>query len=66
MTPSPCINVCKMDAASGLCTGCYRSIDEITLWTRVDERARRQIVDDLPRRRQALARSLAASPRHER
>ncbi len=66
MTPSPCINVCKMDAASGLCTGCYRTIDEITLWTRFDERARRQIVDDLPRRRQALASSPATNTRHER
>lgn len=66
MTPSPCINVCKMDAASGLCTGCYRTIDEITLWTRFDERARRQIVDDLPRRRQALASPPATSTRDER
>ena len=66
MTPSPCINVCKMDAASGLCTGCYRTIDEITLWTRFDERARRQIVDDLPRRKQMLASSPATNTHHER
>ncbi|MBU3697045.1 DUF1289 domain-containing protein [Dechloromonas sp.] len=66
MTPSPCINVCKMDVPSGLCTGCYRTIDEITLWTRFDERARRQVVDDLPRRRQTLASSPATSTRHER
>ena len=66
MTPSPCINVCKMDAASGLCTGCYRTIGEITLWTRFDERARRQIVDDLPRRKQMLASAPATSTRHER
>ncbi len=30
--PSPCINVCVMDAASGWCTGCFRTMDEIVGW----------------------------------
>ncbi|HUD31901.1 MAG TPA: DUF1289 domain-containing protein, partial [Variovorax sp.] len=25
--PSPCISVCRIDAASGLCTGCLRTLD---------------------------------------
>jgi predicted Fe-S protein YdhL (DUF1289 family) len=50
MTPSPCINVCKMDAASGLCTGCYRTIDEITRWTRLDEAGRQQVLEAVTRR----------------
>ena len=29
MVQSPCINICKMDAANGLCTGCWRTLDEI-------------------------------------
>ena len=29
MITSPCIDVCKMDEASGLCQGCYRRLDEI-------------------------------------
>jgi uncharacterized protein len=29
---SPCINVCSMDAATGYCQGCYRTIDEIQGW----------------------------------
>ena len=32
MVASPCINVCRMDARSGLCDGCYRTIDEIAAW----------------------------------
>ena len=32
--PSPCISVCRMDERSGLCLGCYRSIDEIIDWGR--------------------------------
>lgn len=30
--PSPCISVCRMDAATGWCKGCYRTIDEIIAW----------------------------------
>ena len=30
--PSPCISVCRMDPASGLCQGCLRTIDEIVAW----------------------------------
>ena len=34
--PSPCISVCKMDAARGLCQGCFRTIDEIRAWSKSD------------------------------
>lgn len=30
---SPCINVCRMDARSGFCEGCLRTIDEIACWS---------------------------------
>jgi predicted Fe-S protein YdhL (DUF1289 family) len=29
---SPCISICRIDTASGLCTGCARTIDEIARW----------------------------------
>lgn len=29
---SPCIGVCAMNEASGLCHGCYRTLDEIREW----------------------------------
>ena len=31
--PSPCIDVCRMNAATGLCEGCRRTIDEIAGWS---------------------------------
>lgn len=31
--PSPCINVCRMNDATGLCEGCFRTIDEIACWS---------------------------------
>ena len=30
--PSPCISVCQIDDATGLCLGCRRTIDEIRDW----------------------------------
>jgi len=29
---SPCIGVCTVDDSTGLCLGCYRTIDEIKGW----------------------------------
>lgn len=33
--PSPCIAVCKMMPDTGLCAGCYRTIEEISAWGRM-------------------------------
>ena len=30
--PSPCVNVCQMEPASGLCRGCRRTLQEIADW----------------------------------
>ena len=45
--PSPCIGVCAIDAATGLCTGCRRTLDEIAAWGTLDDAAKRAIVDSL-------------------
>ncbi|CAN1508619.1 MAG: DUF1289 domain-containing protein [Sulfuritalea sp.] len=29
---SPCVGICTMDDTTGLCLGCYRSLDEIKGW----------------------------------
>ena len=34
---SPCIGVCSMDASTGFCHGCYRTIDEIKTWSDMNE-----------------------------
>lgn len=39
--PSPCISVCQMSAQSGLCLGCYRSIEEICAWSAMDDEDKR-------------------------
>jgi predicted Fe-S protein YdhL (DUF1289 family) len=39
--PSPCISVCRMTITTGLCEGCFRTIDEIRLWSQSDDAAKR-------------------------
>jgi predicted Fe-S protein YdhL (DUF1289 family) len=41
--PSPCISVCRMDAASGLCEGCLRTLDEIAAWGMLDNGGKRAV-----------------------
>lgn len=53
MLPSPCINICKMDAQSRLCLGCFRTIDEITVWSRTDDATRARILAVVSQRRLA-------------
>ena len=50
---SPCISICQMHAASGWCTGCLRTLDEIAAWASLDDRARRQVLQRLGARRVA-------------
>ena len=47
---SPCINVCRIDPASGLCRGCKRTVEEITRWTLMTPAERRSIMKSLPDR----------------
>jgi len=41
--PSPCISVCRIDDATGLCVGCLRTLDEIAAWGMLDDDARRDV-----------------------
>lgn len=40
---SPCIKKCSLDQ-NNICTGCYRSIEEIISWTDADNSIRRKIL----------------------
>jgi predicted Fe-S protein YdhL (DUF1289 family) len=44
---SPCINICRLDAAGRVCVGCGRTIDEIGSWPSLDEAERRAIMQRL-------------------
>lgn len=49
--PSPCIGVCKIVRATGLCQGCLRTLDEITAWRDASEGERRRILGRVCERR---------------
>ena len=61
--PSPCINVCRMDAASGLCEGCLRTIDEIAAWGTMDDDDKRTVWQRLEQRRAAWPRATTEAAR---
>ena len=51
MIQSPCIKVCAMDEASGLCAGCGRTLDEIARWAGMSEEERAQVMEQLEARK---------------
>ncbi|WP_373081481.1 DUF1289 domain-containing protein [Zhongshania sp.] len=40
---SPCISVCALDEYD-ICTGCYRSLQEIGDWSELSNMAKREVV----------------------
>ena len=48
--PSPCIGVCKMDAAHGWCAGCFRTIPELTQWSSAGNELKRQVWIEIKQR----------------
>ncbi len=52
---SPCIKVCVIHPEARLCTGCLRSIDEITAWSKMSAEARRAVMTELPARQGQLS-----------
>jgi uncharacterized protein len=51
---TPCEQICIVDQPSGLCGGCGRSLAEIGRWTAYSDGERSRIMDELPRRLEAM------------
>ena len=51
--PSPCISICAIDQVTGLCAGCLRTLDEIAVWSVLDEEEKRAVWTELDARRVA-------------
>jgi len=47
---SPCVKICVVHPEARICTGCYRSIEEIAGWGRMTNEMRAEILQDLPNR----------------
>ena len=53
---SPCVKLCVIHPEERLCVGCYRSIEEISAWSRMTPAARAAVVDDLVARAPRMVR----------
>lgn len=48
--PSPCTRNCALDKEK-ICTGCYRTMDEISIWGSADDTTRKRILRNAERRK---------------
>ena len=63
MIDSPCVNVCHMSPRLGVCTGCCRTLVEISRWSELGEAERARVMAALPGRRRRLGLAEAAPTR---
>jgi uncharacterized protein len=47
---TPCIKVCAVSGATGVCIGCGRTLAEIAAWGGLTEDERKAIMTELPKR----------------
>ena len=47
---SPCVNICIIHPQANICTGCFRTIDEISSWSKMSNSERKGIIKELPNR----------------
>ena len=48
---SPCTSVCVIDPVTGLCAGCFRTLEEIAAWVDLSAAGKRSVIDALDARR---------------
>ena len=48
--PSPCVRLCTL-GDDDICVGCYRSIEEIMQWTRLDNSQKQDVLNRCDSRR---------------
>lgn len=53
-TGTPCIRVCKLDSQSKICSGCFRTPDEIKNWLLYTDEQQEKIKTLLSLRRELL------------
>jgi uncharacterized protein len=52
---SPCVKLCVVHPEERICVGCFRSIDEISGWSRMTHDERASVMAELPERAPRLA-----------
>ncbi len=52
---SPCVKVCEIDHSSGLCRGCWRTLDEIAGWLTFTSTEKREVLQLIESRKSTKA-----------
>jgi hypothetical protein len=52
---SPCVGICCV-GADGVCIGCFRSLDELAVWTTANDTEKRRILRNCRARQQRTPR----------
>lgn len=62
---SPCINICRLDSKTGLCVGCFRTLDEIAQWSQMKDSQRLEVLAAITHRREETPPQPQAGANHE-
>ena len=57
---SPCVNVCRMQGT--LCLGCYRTLNEIALWSQMSDAEKQQVLSQVAERSAGVTENSADLP----
>jgi len=41
---SPCVDICQLNTKTGICTGCFRTMDEISQWIELSDDDKREVL----------------------
>lgn len=52
--PSPCIFVCKINPQTNLCSGCYRTVEEIRGWIKFTEPKKAKVLTAIDERKSKI------------
>ncbi len=52
--PSPCTKICTLDEQGRYCIGCFRTLDEIAQWMRLDAATRLAVLRACEERRRVV------------
>ena len=48
---SPCVEICQLDPVSGMCLGCFRTMDEIASWIELTDIEKQNVLLNAQKRK---------------
>ena len=48
---SPCVEICQLDPVSGMCLGCFRTMDEIASWIELTDIEKQSVLFNAQKRK---------------